>query len=161
MTSCQTGRHRRTSLVRLSRRQTRQLVRRAYVVCCWYNIHSYGLTSLPDFPKFSPVAHKSTFLLIRGLTNFSSVSPPKHEGPKEWPYRTVSPVFTEDVGRVPLSIYVEKANDFCGNGFSHTMEREDIVPFVQLSVNCNAAVHHRLVIPEDDTLSQDWYSEIL
>jgi len=81
-----------------------------------------------------------------------SFSPVKEEGLQGRPNVGMSPVFTENVGRIEIALHMGEAHNLGGNGLSNTVIREGVVTLGELGVRNGAADYHRLVVPKDISL---------
>jgi len=89
-----------------------------------------------------------------------SFSPVKEEGLQGRPNVGMSPVFTENVGRIEVALDMGEAHNLGGNGLPNTMVREGVVTLGELGVRNGATDYHRLVVSEDISLPFQGNSEV-
>jgi len=92
----------------------------------------------------------ASLLLIR--EEVGSFSPIEKERLQGHPNVSMSPVFTEDVGRIEIALHMGEAHNFGGNGFTNAMVGKYVVTLGELRVGNAATDYHGLVVPEDKGL---------
>ena len=82
------------------------------------------------------------------LLNVKGISFPKEHGLQEMPYVGIPPMFGHNVSGVFLTRDMGKVDKSSGDGFSHEVEGEHVVPLMQFGMRLCGTLHHGFVVPE-------------